>query len=176
MAVKGRWLAAAAILLVFAAVPLQAHHSLSAEYDISAPIELHGTVTRVDWINPHIFIHLDVKGPDGTHETWQVETNSPSTLRRAKVSRKMLAVGTAVAFKGFRSNNGSKRAAAREVIFADGATYSLEPQAPTYTDWLRNSFPASIGEWIPYVVIGLPVAVLIVGLFLWRSQGKKAHA
>lgn len=171
---KGCWLPAAGVV-VLAAVPLQAHHSLS-EYDLSAPIELRGTVSRVDWTNPHIFIHLDVTRPDGTHETWQVEADSPRSLHRAKLSRKMLAVGTVMGIKAFRANNGSTRAAGREIMFANGAKHSLEPQEPTgYIDWLRYSFPPSIRDWIPYVVICMPVAVLIVGLLLLRSQGKKAR-
>lgn len=168
---KGRWLPAAAVL-VLATVPLQAHHSLG-EYNISAPIELRGTVSRVDWTNPHIFIHLDVTRPDGTQETWQVEGDSPRSLHKAKLSRKMLAVGTVVGIKAFRANNGSTRAAGREIIFANGAKHSLayEPTSLTYIDWLRNSFPHSISNWIPYVVFGMPVAVLIIGLLLLRSQG-----
>ena len=173
---KRCWLPAASVL-VLAAVPLQAHHSLS-DYNLSAPIELHGTVSRVDWTNPHIFIHLDVTHPDGTHETWQVEADSPSSLHKAKLSRKMLAVGTVVGIKGFRANNGSRRAAGKEITFANGAKHSLEPQEPdrTYLNWLRYSFPPSIRGWIPYAVIGIPVAVLIVGLLLLRSRGNKARA
>jgi hypothetical protein len=174
---NGRWLPAAGVLLILAAVPLQAHHSLS-EYDLSAVIELRGTVSKVEWTNPHIFIHLDVTGPDGTHETWQVEADSPSALHKAKLSRQMLAVGTVVGIKAFRANNGSTRAAGTEIVFANGAKHPLQPQevkSRTYIDWLRYSFPPSIRDWIPYVLIGMPAAVLIVGLFLWRSQGKKAR-
>jgi hypothetical protein len=172
-------LPAAAILLLLAAVPLQAHHSLSAEYNTSAPIELRGTVIRVDWINPHTFIHLDVTRWDGTHETWQVEAGSPSTLHRAKLSRSMLAVGTVVRINAFRANNGSTRAGGSEIIFANGAKHALEqpePKSLTYIDRVRYSFPSSIRNWIPYVVMGLPVAVLLVGLFLLRSQRDKARA
>jgi hypothetical protein len=173
---KGRWLPAAGVL-VLAAVQLQAHHSLGAEYDTSAPIELRGTISRVDWTNPHIFIHLDVTRPDRTHETWQVEADSPRSLHNAKLSHKMLSVGTAVRIKAFRANNGSTRAAGREIIFANGAKHSLEraPMSLTYSEWLRYSFPHLIRHWIPYVVMGMPVIVLIVGLFLLRSQGKKAR-
>src|SRR5688500_1334314 len=102
---KGRRLPVAGLLLLLAAVPLQAHHSLSAEYNTSAPVELRGTVTRVDWINPHTFIHLDVTRPDGSRETWHVEAGSPSTLHKANVSREMLAVGSFVVIKAFRANN-----------------------------------------------------------------------
>lgn len=173
---KGRWLAAG-VALILAAVPLQAHHSLS-EYDMNAPIELRGTVSRVDWVNPHIFIHLDVTRPDGTHETWQVEADSPSVLHKAKLSRTMFPVGIVVRIQGFRANNGSTRAVGREIRFANGAKHSLEREDPmgrTYVDWIRYSFPPSVRDWILYVVIGLPVSVLIVGLYLWRSQGKKAR-
>jgi hypothetical protein len=173
---KGRWPPAAAVL-VLAAAPLHAHHSLS-EYNLSTVIELRGTVARVDWTNPHIFIHLDVTRPDGTHETWQVEGDSPSSLHKAKLSRTMLAVGTVVGIKGFRANNGSTRAAGTEIVFANGVKHPLQPQeamSRTYIDWLRDSFPPSIRAWIPYFVIGMPAAVLIVGLFLLRSQGKKAR-
>ena len=178
---KERWVSAAAgILLVLAAVPLQAHHSLSAEYRTSAPIELRGTVTRVEWTNPHTFIHLDVTQPDGTHETWQVEAGSPSTLQKAKVSREMLAVGTLVVIKAFRDNSGGTRAAGNEIIFANGKKHFLEvqpePKNLTFNEWLRYSFPSSVRNWMPYVVMGVPITVLIVGLFLLRSQSKKARA
>lgn len=171
-------LAIAAGVMVLAAAPLRAHHSLSDSNTTAPPIELRGTVSRVDWTNPHIFIHLDVTRPDGTHETWQVEADSPSSLRKAKLSRNMFAIGTVVTIKGFRANNGSTRAAGREITFANGAKHSLEQQGPTrltYIEWLRYSFPASIGNWMPYVVLGTPVAALIVGLFLLRSEGKKAR-
>jgi hypothetical protein len=176
---KPRWLPGAGIVLALAAVPLQAHHSLSAEYKTSVPIELRGTVTRVDWINPHTFIHLDVARPDGTHETWQVEAGSPSTLVKAKVSREMIAVGTQVVIKAFRANNGSTRASGSEITFADGAKHLLEmqpePKSLTLSDWVHYSLPSLINNWMPFVVMGLPVAVLVVGLFLLRSRGKKAR-
>ena len=179
VALKGRWLPAAGILLVLIAVPLRAHHSLSAEYNTSEVIELHGTVSRVDWINPHIFIHLDVTRPDGTRETWQLEAGSPRTLGKARLSKKMLAVGTVVDIKGFPANNGSTRVAGKEIIFADGSKHAweqIEPVNQTFFDWIQNSFPSSIRNWVLYVVIGMPVTVLIVGLFLLRSHGKKARA
>ena len=175
---KGRRLPVG-ILLLLAAVPLQAHHSLSAEYNTSAPVELRGTVTRVDWINPHTFIHLEVSRPDGTHETWQVEAGSPSTLHKADVSREMLAVGTLVVIKAFRANNGSARASGSEIVFANGEKHLLEqqpePKSLTFVDWLRYSFPALMRNWMPFMVMGVPAAILIVGLFLLRSQGKKAR-
>ena len=183
---KGRWLPAAGILLVLAAVPLQAHHSLTAEYNTSASIQLRGTVTRVEWTNPHTFIHLDVAGPGGTNETWQVEAGSPGTLNKAKLSREMIAVGSVVVVMAFRANNGSTRAAGHEIVLADGAKHMLvrredlldvrpEPAKLTFNGWLRYSLPSLIRNWIPYAVIGTPVAVLIVGLFLLRSQAKKTR-
>jgi Family of unknown function (DUF6152) len=179
---KGRWLSAAGILLVLAAVPLRAHHSFSGEYDTSAPIDLRGTVTRIEWTNPHTFIYLDVAGPDGTHETWQVEAGSPATLNKAKVSRDMLAVGSVVEISGWRHKNGRTRAAGNEIMFANGAKHRLEvrcgqpePDQLTFNGWLRYSLPSLIRNWLPYVVLGVPIAVLIVGLLVLRSQGKKAR-
>jgi hypothetical protein len=175
---QGRWLPAVAVLLVLTAVPLQAHHSLN-DYDLSALIDLRGTIRKVEWVNPHILIHLDVTRPDGTRDTWLVEAESPSALHKAKLTRQMFAVGTVVAMKAFRANSGASRAAGREITFADGAKHSLEAQPPsdlTYLDWLRNSFPPSVRDWIPYAVIGAPVAALLVGLSLRRFQGIKARS
>jgi hypothetical protein len=91
----------------------------------------------------------------------------------------MIAVGTRVVIKAFRANNGSTRAAGNEIMFANGAKHLLEmqpePKRLTFTDWLQYSLPSLINNWMPFVVMGVPVAVLIVGLLLLRSQGKKAR-
>ena len=84
-------LAAAALAsLITAAIPAWAHHSFAAEFDIAKPVKLEGTVTSMEWINPHSWIHLDVKGPDGKMVNWMVEGGSPNILLRRGFTKKSL--------------------------------------------------------------------------------------
>lgn len=172
---RARWLACGAILLLGAA-RLVAHHSL-AEYRTSTAVELRGTIVRVDWVNPHTFIHVNVTaGGAAGATTWQVEAGTPSTLRKAKITRAMLAIGTPVTIKGWPAHNGTQRAFGDQITFADGTTRMLDLQPElTYRDWAVYSLPGLINHWIPYVVMATPVAVLLVGLYLWRSQDNKAR-
>jgi len=97
-----------------------AHHSFSAEFDSNQPIQLHGTVTRVEWINPHTWIHLDVKNEQGQTEEWMIEGGTPNTLLRRGLTRDSLPPGTEIVVDGYRARSGLKRANGRDLTFPDG--------------------------------------------------------
>jgi hypothetical protein len=97
-----------------------AHHAFSAEFDANQPVTLRGTITKVEWINPHAFIHLDVKGDNGAVESWMIEAGSPNTLVRRGMTRDSIAPGTEIIVFGYRHRNGSHTANGRDVTLPDG--------------------------------------------------------
>ena len=104
---------------------LSAHHAFAAEFDANKRQQLRGTVTKVEWTNPHVWIHIDVKKPDGTVENWAVEGGGPTSLFRRGFNTTSLAVGTEIVVDGFQSRDGGKRMNGREVKFPDGRTLFL---------------------------------------------------
>jgi len=107
-------------LTAAAAAAAHAHHSFAAEFDANQPVTLKGTVTRMEWINPHAWIHLDVKKPDGTVEQWMIEGGTPNTLVRRGFTKASLAEGTEITVEGFRAKNGKLRANGRDLVLPDG--------------------------------------------------------
>ena len=99
---------------------LRAHHSFAAEFDANQPVTLKGTVVKMDWVNPHTWIHLDVKNPDGTVTRWMIEGGTPNTLLRRGLTRESLPAGTEIIVDGYRAKNGTNRANGRDVTFPDG--------------------------------------------------------
>ena len=97
-----------------------AHHSFSAEFDASKPIKLQGTVTRVEWINPHTWIHMEVKGTDGKMVEWMIEGGTPNTLLRRGINKNSLPAGTMIVVDGYQAKNGSNRANGRDISLPDG--------------------------------------------------------
>jgi hypothetical protein len=103
-----------------AAVPVVAHHSFAAEFDAKRPVKLRGTVTKMEWINPHSWIHIDVKTPDGKVEKWMVEGGAPNALLRRGWNKNSLPAGTEIMVEGFQAKDGALRANGRDITFADG--------------------------------------------------------
>jgi hypothetical protein len=111
---------AIALGLIVAAVPVFAHHSFAAEFDGNKKITLTGVVTKVDWVNPHAYLYVDVKGDDGAVINWAIETGAPNALYRQGWRKDDLKVGENVTLDAFLAKDGSHTAAAREVKLPDG--------------------------------------------------------
>jgi hypothetical protein len=112
---------AAALLAAVAGVKVSAHHSFGAEFDANRPVKLEGTVVMMEWINPHSWIHIDVKDPaTGKLERWLVEGGAPNALLRRGWNKKSLMEGTAIIVEGYRAKDGTNRANGRDIVFPDG--------------------------------------------------------
>ena|SRR5690348_4308592 len=125
-------LIAGAILL--AAIPAWAHHAFAAEFDAKKPVHFQGVVTKVELINPHTWIHIDVKQPDGTVVNWMFEAGSPNVLLRRGFTKTTIPSGTEVVVDGYQSKDGSNRANGRDITLPDG----------------RKLFLGSTGTGAPY--------------------------
>ena len=115
-------IAIAGVSVLSVAAPLLAHHAFSAEFDAKAPVTLTGPITKVEWINPHAWIHMEVKKPGGKTETWMVEGGTPNTLQRRGITRDSIKIGTEIVVAGFKAKDGRLRANGRDITFPDGRT------------------------------------------------------
>jgi hypothetical protein len=127
-------LAVAGVLLVLATVPVWAHHAFAAEFDSKQPVKFKGVVTKMEWTNPHVWIHVDVKQPDGTIEKWSIEAGTPNVLFRRGFTKQALLPGTEILIDGYRSKDGSHRANGRDLTLPDGRTLFLGSSAPDAPD------------------------------------------
>ena len=117
---RTRILLSAAVLLV-STVPVWGHHAFGGEFDPNKPVLLKGPVTKVEWVNPHAWIHVEVTKPDGTKEEWMVEGGTPNTLLRRGITRESLKVGTVLVIDGYQARDHSlNRANGRNVTYPDG--------------------------------------------------------
>jgi hypothetical protein len=107
-------------LLLIAGASVSAHHAFAAEFDAARPVVLKGTVTKMEWINPHSWIHLDVKGADGKAVSWMIEGGAPNALLRRGFSKTSLPAGTEISVEGFQAKDGSNKANGRDITFPDG--------------------------------------------------------
>ncbi|HEV8396151.1 MAG TPA: DUF6152 family protein [Vicinamibacterales bacterium] len=113
--------AAIGALLLGAASPAAAHHAFGGEFDANRPILLRGPIVKVEWVNPHTWIHIEVKKADGTTEVWMIEGGSPNSLLRRGVTRESLQIGTELVVDGYQARDYTlKRANGRNVTYPDG--------------------------------------------------------
>ncbi len=129
----------ASLAVMGTAGSVSAHHAFAAEFDANSPINFEGTVTKMDWLNPHVWIHLDIEMPNGTVESWAFEGGTPNVLFRRGFTRESLLPGTRIKVDGYQSKDGSNRANGRDITFPDGtklflgssgtgAPYELRPE------------------------------------------------
>ena len=128
-------------LLAAAAAPTWAHHSFAAEFDRTKVVRLEGTVTKMEWVNPHAMIHLAVKNADGSITKWRIEGNTPNSLLRVGVTKKSLEVGTELLVTGYLSRSGENTASAGALKFKNGKQLSMGPDrgdGKTVLDWVSS--------------------------------------
>ena len=104
-----------------AAAPAAAHHAFGGEFDANRPVLLKGPIVKVEWVNPHAWIHMEVKRPDGTTEVWMIEGGSPNSLLRQGINKNSLPIGTEIVVDGYQARDHSlKRANGRNITYPDG--------------------------------------------------------
>ena len=109
-----------AALFIVLVAPVWAHHAFSAEFDANRPVQLKGTVTKMEWINPHAWIHIEVTSEDGKVESWMVEGGTPNTLFRRGFTKRSLLPGTVIMVDGYQAKDGTMKANGRDLTFEDG--------------------------------------------------------
>ena len=111
--------------LAIAGATVSAHHSFAAEFDINKPVTLQGTVTKIEWVNPHVYVYLDVKDANGKVTPWSLSSLGPAAARRAGVTRANFGQGQTVTILGYHAKDGSNFAFMRKMTFADGHSVEL---------------------------------------------------
>jgi hypothetical protein len=116
--------------LLLGAAPLWAHHAFSAEFDVTKPMKLQGTLVKWEMVNPHSWFHINVKGPDGKAVEWMIEGGSPNQLIRLGVTKNTLAIGTEFIIEGYLAKDGTNKGVGRNFLFTDGRRLFLGGSAP----------------------------------------------
>lgn len=119
-----------AVGLLLATSNLRAHHAFGAEFDANKPVKLRGTVSKVEWINPHTWIHIDVKNADGTVSSWAIEAGTPNTMFRRGITKNSLVAGTELLITGFQEKAGRNRANGQNITLPDGRSLFIGAGAP----------------------------------------------
>jgi Family of unknown function (DUF6152) len=119
------FVAACSAVIVMVSMSGEAHHSFASEFDVNKPVTLHGTLTRMEWVNPHGWIYVDVRGADGKVVNWAIEAGGPNALLRRGLRKTDFPIGSDVVVKGFLAKNGTPTANGRTVTLADGRDFFL---------------------------------------------------
>jgi hypothetical protein len=128
------YVAMSGIGLLLAAVPVKAHHAFAAEFDANRPVKLHGTVTQWELVNPHSWIHIDVKNDDGTVTAWMIEVGSPNSLFRLGFTKNSLPPGTEIIVEGYQAKDRGNMAVGKNITFPDGKRLFLGGSASELKD------------------------------------------
>lgn len=123
-------LAAALLGIIAAAVPAWAHHAFNAEFDEKKPIKLQGEVTKMEWINPHSWIHIEVKGADGKITNWMIEGGSPNIMLRRGFTKNSLLPGVTIIVEGYLAKSGLNKANGNSITFIDGRKLFVGGSSP----------------------------------------------
>ena len=111
---------AASLAAAFGGTPIAAHHSFAAEFDENQPLKLTGTITKVEWTNPHIWYYVDVKNPDGSVTSWALSGGAPGQLMRRGITKDRLVIGSTVVVEGFKAKDGSHNGFGSRITYPDG--------------------------------------------------------
>ena len=131
MRVRSVTVAAAGLVFALAALAAQGHHAFATEFDVARPVTLVGKVAKLELINPHSWIHVDVVDESGKTVRWMVEGGSPNALVRRGVTKASIPIGSDLVIEGYQARDGANRAVGRDITFADGRELFFEGSAPT---------------------------------------------